>query len=236
MKTIMAMYMGDVPKVGEPNKPFFMGGLEIVEAPIQAEKGTIDISREPILAENVLTTSGGFFVTPKFEIGIMPGTSFVVVSIEDHVADPLVAGEEGYMVRVISYMQYEKVLREAANKADVRAAEVGDFLESAYLNYFAIDPEKLGAKDLTQIVAKATSIKSTDPREGLVFEINRMLPAKQIERVLATIAYIQEITKQLKIISYSITIYLHTVDGKGEPCTATVYAEETKLNSDQSSD
>lgn len=226
MKTIMAMYTGNDPLIGASNDPFYFSDIAIVQSPIQAAKQSIELAREAILYDNVLRTSGGFFVTPKFEIGITPGTSFVVYGVSDETADKLRAGIDNYFCKELDYETYRRVLVQASQEADTRACEIGDAVEHAYLNFFGIDVDKLDPKDRIQLVAKTPETVYDSNDCGFLLDIDRYLPAKDIERIFAAVAYFQDIAKELKVTAYSIVVFLHTTDKGGEPCTAVLYSEE----------
>jgi hypothetical protein len=234
MKTIMAMYTGNEPQIGKLNQPFYFGEVPIVQSPIQTVKQAIELAREPILHDYVIRTSGGFFVTPQFAVGIMPGTSFVIVALNDEVADPLLAGVDGYMVKEIDYDTYQRVLVQASKEADAKACEAGDAVEHGYFRYFGIDIAKLAPTDRIQITAH--SQEYADQYDcGLSLELDRYLPALDYERILAAAAMYQDIAKELKIGSYTIVVYLHTTDKAGEPCTVTLYSYAAKKETDESS-
>jgi hypothetical protein len=227
MKTIMALYIGNEPQTGTPNNPFYFGEVPVVQSPVQAAKQAIELSLEPLIHDYVIRTSGGFFVTPQFAVGIMPGTSFVLTALADSIADPLLAGVEGYMVKEIDYETYRRVLVQASNEADVKACMFGDAVEHAYLRFFGIDMAKLKPSDRIQFVANVSEY--SDKHDcGLAFEINRLLPALCLERILAAAAMYQDMAKELKIEVYTIVIFLHTTDKGGEPCTVTLYSYEAK--------
>lgn len=235
MKTIMAMYTGNEPQTGRSNQPFYFGEVPVVQSPVQAAKQAIELSREPLLHDYVIRTSGGFFVTPQFAVGIMPGTSFVLTALKDSVADPLLAGVEGYMVKEIDYETYRRVLVQASNEADVKACMFGDAVEHAYLRFFGIDISKLKPTDQFQVVARADRIYLVEKPGGYTgaFELDWIVPAIALERLLAASAMIQDLTKELKINAYEITIFLHSEETE-KP--AIIYSYEAKTNSDKSSD
>jgi len=238
MKTIMAMYTGNEPQIGKSNQPFYFGEVPIVQSPIQTVKQAIELAREPILHNYIIQTSGGFFVTPQFAVGIMPGTSFMIVAIKDEVADTLLAGVDGYMVKQIDYVTYQRVLVQASREADIKASSFVDAIENAYLRFFAIDIEDLNSvHDRIQIVAQTPETMFDQYDCGLSLSINRMLPAFSLERILAAVAYFQEIAKELKVYEYSITVFLHTQDDDGEQTKATLYHEEkTRTPTDEAID
>jgi hypothetical protein len=234
MKTIMAMYTGNEPQIGKSNQPFYFGEVPIVQSPIQATKIAIELSREPQLHKYVVLTSGNFFVTSQLEIGILPGTSFVIYALDDKVADPLIAGVDNYFVKEIDYETFSRIVVEASNDADKKACALGEAVEHAYLRFFGIDIAKLAPTDRIQITAH--SQEYADQYDcGLSLELDRLLPALDYERVLAAAAMYQDIAKELKIEVYTMVIFLHTTDKAGEPCTVTLYSYAAKKETDESS-
>jgi hypothetical protein len=233
MKTLMAMYIGDEPLTGKPNQPFYFGEVPVVQSPVQAAKQAIELSREPLLYDYVIRTSGGFFVTPQFAVGIMPGTSFMLTALADSVADPLLAGVKGYMVKEIDYNTYQRVLVQASREADVKACAFGDAVEHAYLRFFGIDIMKLNPTDKVELIATIPEKLWDTELTPISLNINRIMNAKSLERLLIAAAMFQDIAKELFIDDYSIVIYLHTTE-KGEPHTAILYSYEAKKETDES--
>lgn len=236
MKTIMAMYTGNEPIIAKPNEPFYFGEVPIVESAVQATKHAIELAREPQLHNYVVLTSGGFYVTPKFEIGILPGTSFVIYAIKDDVADSLIAGVDDYFVKEIDYDTFRRVLVKASTDADNKACAFGEAVERAYLNFFGIKLDELKPTDRIQLVATTPETLQDEHDCGLSLDINRILPALCLERILAAAAMFQDVAKELKIDTYTIVVFLHKTDEGGEPCTATLYSYEAKKETDTSSD
>lgn len=240
MKTIMAVYTGNEPAIGTPNQPFYFGEVPIVESAVQATKHAIELAREPQLHRYVVLTSGSFYVTPKFEIGILPGTSFVIYALKDDVADPLIAGVDNYFVKEIDYETFSRVLVKASQEADFKACALGESVERAYFKFFGIDVDDLDPKDRIQLVIKTPETVYDRHDCGFMLELDRYLPAKDIDRILAAVAYFQDIAKELKVTKYSIVVFLHTTDKGGEPCTVPLYSydakKETEADSNRATD
>lgn len=229
--------MGGEPAIGKANQPFYFGEVPIVKSAVQATKQMIELAREPQLHDYVVLTSGSFFVTPLFEIGILPGTSFLIYALADSVADPLLAGVDGYFVNEIDYETYRRVIVNASNEADKKACALGEAVEQAYLNFFGIKLDELKPDDRIELEAEIPDNDGYDLDQGFVeiFNVNRCLPALCLERILAAAAMYQDMAKELKIEAYKITVSLHAKveNTKDEWTTSILYSYEAKKETNE---
>ena len=256
MKTIMMLYIGTAPLVDEPNKGFSIAGLSIFDPLVAIDRDSqeLQVSNEPAIARNVLRISGSVFITTGLAIGIMPGTSFVIWGLDDELVNPLKKGVEDFLIKELDYETFRKILVKASKNADVNAAIVGEKVELAYFHYFGIDISKMKPDDQIQLVAKSKRTVATRFRRSHVFDLrkknalvdashnysgafkfDRIVPANDLECVLTTAALIEDITKELKIYEYQITIFLHTIDEGGERCTAVIYEKAKNRETDEPS-
>lgn len=243
MKTIMVLYIGEVPLVGEPNKGFFVEGLSVCDplVAIDGDSQELQVSNEPLPAKNVLQTSGSVFLTTALAIGIMPGTSFVIWGIDDELAIPLLKGVEGFMIKELDYETFRNVLVKASKNADVKAAIVGEKVELAYFHYFGINIESLEPTDQIQLIARSESVAIVNAElfpHGYngAFEFDRVFPSGDLESVLTAAATIEDLAKELNISQYEIVISLHTKDKDDQPRAIVIYENSRTRETDETSD
>ena len=240
MKTIMMLYIGEAPLVGEPNKGFFVEGLSVFDplVAIDGDSQELQVSNEPLPAKNVLRTSGSVFLTTGLAIGIMPGTSFVIWGIDDELAIPLLKGVEGFMIKELDYETFRNVLIKASKAADVNAAIVAEKVELAYFHYFGINIEMLEPNDQIQLVARSERVAIVEATDGYsgAFVFDRVFPSGDLESVLTAAATIEDLAKELNISQYEIMIFLHTKDKDDQPRAIVIYENSRTKETDETSD
>jgi len=204
MTTIMAMYMGEKPQTRQPKEAFYLGIVPIVKEPIEVGKDFIQLSREPILEDYIILTSGSFYITPGMRIGVLPGTSFAIYGLSDEVADPLLAGVEGWAIKEIDFETFQSILERASKQADQKSVECADHFEMAYARFYRITAEDFDDDCLLRLVVNAR------PKGEVLIQLSIDLetPAKNFRSVMHSVGYIQHIAELLKLDDLSIVVIL----------------------------
>lgn len=208
MKTLMVLYNGEGPLLGEANTGFYINGFQLYEPLVKIDDNKeVKIANEAPIADRVIRVTGSTFFTRNLEIGIMPGACFAIWGLDDETALRLLRGINDFMITEIDYATFRNVLERASKNADEVACNLGEQVEHAYFSFFGIDPDRFKPEDQIQIVAWSKC----------VFNIDRIVAATELESTLLAATMIEELAKELGVERYTIQIFLLIDDKNGSP-------------------
>lgn len=217
MTTIAAIYISTKPLFSKKQEPFYLGPVPIVEPAVNDNIGIIQFASTPFLKDYAILTSGCFFTTLDLRIGIVANTSVVLSAMPDNITNELLSGLEGWIVREIDFETYCMILERIAKQSDMEACKRADDYENAYMRYYGITAKCFGDNDEIRLVVKSSDVN-----------VSYATRAKNLDAVMLSLAYWEEISKKLQLVDFSLSVTLVRVaDGK-EPTETVIYSINEK--------